>query len=982
METPEIFLSYSWEDEGPEVADALDAFFQGKGITVVRDSRAIGYKGLLSEYITRLGRGKAVVVVLSDAYFKSKRCMSELMLLAKHKDVYDRIFPVMVEGLNIDEAEQMLHYVTYWETKTERLDQGIRTTKTLAHQQGIRDDLDRYVEIRQQLPTLMNFLRNINARPLHGKHFEPLYHAIQARIQQDAQPGPAPQSADGDTPDVADPGPHPYKGLAAFQDTDAEWFFGRERVIQVLWETLCALYERPVDGPAPLRLLAILGPSGCGKSSVARAGLLPELVKHPLPGKQNACVVAFIPGAHPLDALALSLARIDTSPQTLATTTSEFTKVLKQEADGQCEGLRRIVDTLPEIDTRPLILLVDQFEEIYAKEVTFGERLQFLDNLLCAAADPSGRVSVILTLRSDFLGQTQSHPTFNQVLARQHEIIPVMNDAELRDAIAKPAEHAGHALDAATVDRLLEQTRDREGALPLLQFALTRIWDGLIERVSPTDTLKAIGGVGGALAGEAQRLFDSLSEGNQAIARRGFLALVQLGEGTRDTCRRISLTTIVAHGEDAAHVQTVIRYFANPHIRLVMLSATPDGMETAEMTHEALLDHWETLREWLDVNREDLRFRRRLAAAASYWDKRDNADGLLWRSPDLDLLRQYQAHAGADMTPLQVEFFNASTRKEWYSRWTRRIMVAFIMLTIFATGAAGLIWRAYNDANTQKAAAIHQSHISLIRLLVVYSFQDETREQRERAALLARQAFLLNQRIGGGVDTQIEDALRTIFRTTAIQEGLGRDATGTALADLVCQGVGIKKALTPDEWVQFVGNGIDYEPACPQLHVTQSIQLRTESMAASDVEALSLNLRQERGYGYPIVFIANAFEELGEVIVDHATGLMWQKFGSPHSMSYADAQEYIKQLNRERFAGYNDWRLPTVEELLSLIEEKKQSNELYIDPIFERKQSWCWSADKRRSNNGSPESTWYVHFDFGNVYGFSPISHYVRGVRS
>ncbi|MCP4519771.1 MAG: hypothetical protein GY824_31640, partial [Delftia sp.] len=205
---------------------------------------------------------------------------------------------------------------------------------------------------------------------------------------------------------------------------------------------------------------------------------------------------------------------------------------------------------------------------------------------------------------------------------------------------------------------------------------------------------------GGALAGEAQRLFDQLSETDQAIARRAFLALVQLGEGARDTRRRISLTEVVAHGEESAHVQTVIRCFADPRARLVTVSAAPDGAETAEVTHEALLDHWETLREWLDDNREDLRFQRHLARDAAYWKNQNNAEGLLWSPPDLDLLRQYQQRAGQDMTPLQMEFFEASVRKEQHSRRVRRIAVtALIVLTVIALGAAGVAFWAYNQAN-------------------------------------------------------------------------------------------------------------------------------------------------------------------------------------------------------------------------------------------------------------------------------------------
>ncbi len=182
---PEIFISYAREGASLHVTEALDQFFQENGITIVRDTREIGYKGLINAYIQRLGRGKYVVVVLSDAYFTSKRCMHELLLLSEHQDFYDRIFPVIVEGTNIDEPEDILKFTTYWEEKITALDTMMRDTKSLANLQGIQDDLDRYTQIRQNIPRLLDFLRNINTRPLEGSHFEPLYQAIQTRIEQD-----------------------------------------------------------------------------------------------------------------------------------------------------------------------------------------------------------------------------------------------------------------------------------------------------------------------------------------------------------------------------------------------------------------------------------------------------------------------------------------------------------------------------------------------------------------------------------------------------------------------------------------------------------------------------------------------------------------------------------------------------------------------------------------------------------------------------
>ncbi|MCP5072675.1 MAG: ATP-binding protein, partial [Rhodobacteraceae bacterium] len=648
------------------------------------------------------------------------------------------------------------------------------------------------------------------------------------------------------TPVSADIGPNPYKGLAAFQETDADRFFGRERVTRTLWDMFCALHKRPLDDPGPLRLLAILGPSGSGKSSVARAGLLPELAAQPLPGAQRARVAVLTPGTHPLDALALMLARIDTSPQTLATTTSEFTKVLNQETDGQWEGLRRIADTLPDIDTQPLILLIDQFEEVYAKDVKPGARRQFLDNLLWAAADPSGRVSVILTLRSDFLGQTQSHPAFNQAITENAGLIPVMNAGELRQAIAKPAEHAGHALDVACVDLLIEQTHDRAGALPLLQFALTRIWDGLVEGVSPTDTLTQIGGVGGALAGEAQRLYDRLSADDQRIARRAFLALVQLGEGTRDTRRRISMTDIVAQGEESVHVQAVVRGFADPRVRLVTLSAMPDGTETAEVTHEALLDHWETLREWLDANREDLRFHRHLEDDARYWEAQGKPDGKLWQPPDLDLLRQYQSQASADMTPLQVEFFESSEHKERHSKRVRRMAVtALVVLTVFAIGTAGLALLAYNEAERQKVSALNEKaealrlyHVMFVQSLVTYADQHYYRGEREQAALLARQAYFLNDEYQAEIEEYVKDVLQRIL--VLPEEGT------EGLIKQVCRQA--TRNLTPDEWKKVVKNeNIPYK-SCPGLPGADGaaelvLRLRREPMNTEEFQHLSLYVK-------------------------------------------------------------------------------------------------------------------------------------------
>ena len=136
--------------------------------------------------------------------------------------------------------------------------------------------------------------------------------------------------------------------------------------------------------------------------------------------------------------------------------------------------------------------------------------------------------------------------------------------------------------------------------------------------------------------------------------------------------------------------------------------------------------------------------------------------------------------------------------------------------------------------------------------------------------------------------------------------------------------------------------------------------------------------------GRPLEYIQNDYEEQGEVVIDHATGLMWQKSGSKKELTYTATREYVDKLNRNKFAGYADWGLPTIPELMSLLEPEERNGYLYIAPIFDDKQRWCWSADLRqKKGEGSAESAWLVGFLYGFVnWSFLPSDLYVRVVRS
>lgn len=415
-------------------------------------------------------------------------------------------------------------------------------------------------------------------------------------------------------------GPNPYKGLAAFTENDANRYFGREEQVQRLWQRLQNLVEQSGRADAVPRFLPILGPSGCGKSSLARAGFIPALARRPLPGKEQMRVAVLVPGTHPVEALAGVLAKVATQDPMPVTKTREFaTELNLPTAAGLYDGMRRIADLMPQIKASPLVVLIDQFEEVYSLCKDTNERQAFIENLLCAASDPTGNLSVIITLRSDFLGETQRHPMLNQVIGSdQSVIVPAMTEAELRCAIAEPAKQAGHPLDESIVDLLVKDTEGREGALPLLQFALTQIWEGLSIGKTPISTYREIGGVGGALAQKAQELYDGFDQTQQTVTRRIFRSLVHFQEDSQYVRRRLPESNLISKKDDPLIVQGVINRFSQTDTRL-LTRAGHDQKQIVEVTHEALFKHWPALNAWLKDGKLLIQEKQRLENAASEW---------------------------------------------------------------------------------------------------------------------------------------------------------------------------------------------------------------------------------------------------------------------------------------------------------------------------------------------------------------------------
>ncbi|MEM6256401.1 MAG: hypothetical protein AAF821_26125 [Cyanobacteria bacterium P01_D01_bin.156] len=507
-------------------------------------------------------------------------------------------------------------------------------------------------------------------------------------------------------------GPNPYRGLRAFREEDHAVFFGRRQQTYQLWKRLKALY----DHPSAVRFLPVYGPSGSGKSSLVRAGLLPVIGRHSLSSQEHTRVAILEPRTQPLKGLALALARMATGDDSPVAKAREFYKELQQRNNqAQYDGLWHIVRSLPGTEFSPVIVAVDQFEEIYSQCKDKRQQQIFINNLLTAAADQSRLVIVVVTLRSDFLGETQAHPWLNRLFSKHGYLVPTMNKVELRQAISKPAEKARHPLDTATVTLLIQETQQREGALPLLQVALSDIWNGLRDGKEPGQTLQEIGGVGGALAKKAEAIFQALTPEQQAIARRVFLGVIQLGEGTRDTRRRAQVSGLVAQRTTVAQVREVIERFSWREARLLTLAADNEGKETVEVTHEALIEHWRRLNDWLDNNRDDIRFQRQLESAIQNWQIKGQAEGLLWRPPDLDLLQDFHQRAGQNMTLNQLTFFQKSQLAEKRRKRMRQLglggLIAGLTITTITTALSVWYAQAANRSREESILQVAQAQI-------------------------------------------------------------------------------------------------------------------------------------------------------------------------------------------------------------------------------------------------------------------------------
>lgn len=444
--------------------------------------------------------------------------------------------------------------------------------------------------------------------------------------------------------------PNPFKGLEAFQQTDAQFFFGREEMV-----------ARALGRMRRTRFLAVVGSSGSGKSSLVRAGVIPRLRAGVLDGSDHWPIIIFTPGQDPTQALAVRLMPL-LQPEGDGGPTLED---LMARLDDPATGEALLNELLDEGDGQ-MVIVVDQFEEVFTR-ASAAERDPFLALLLALATGEHSRARVIITMRADFFGHLSHYPELAQLFEQENMIIVTdMTPANLLRVIEGPAEAVGLRYESGLVDRILADVSNQPGSLPLLQYALSQLFD---RRDGPMLTMAAydeIGGVRRALGRHAEAVYETLSPEQQDITRRVMMRLVEVGETGEPTRRRVDRGEMTFKGVDDTAVQAVIDRLTAPDARLLVASreirASEDPQDIPliwlEVSHEALIREWERLSNWISANLENLRYNSELSKAAYDWNTANRDPAYLLRGRRLTRAEVWLETA--DASALQREFIEIS----------------------------------------------------------------------------------------------------------------------------------------------------------------------------------------------------------------------------------------------------------------------------------------------------------------------------------
>ncbi|MDQ3721559.1 MAG: hypothetical protein M3376_00495, partial [Actinomycetota bacterium] len=512
------------------------------------------------------------------------------------------------------------------------------------------------------------------------------------------------------------------------------------------------------------------------------------------------------PGSYPYEELAAALLRVAV----------ERPDDLVEELARDELGIRRVVkQILP--PGSALLLVVDQFEELFTQTADDETRRRFLAGLTALAGDPHAPARVLVTLRADFLDHPLRYPEFGELLRNGMVAVAAPSEDELAEAIERPARRVGVRFEPGLVSQIGADIRDQPGALPLMQYALTELFAARTRDVLTLESYLATGGVVGALGRRAEDLYARLRPSAQAACRHVFLRLVSADPDAQDTRRRVRRSELRQLELEPGAVEEILARYGEH--RLLTFDREPlTRTPTVEVAHEAILSQWDRLRGWTEERREDLPLHRRLVEAVGEWqDARHDPEYL----PREGRLAQFEAWTGTTdlaLTASEREFMaearaaaDAAARRR--ARRRRTTLAGFAVLAAAASilAAFALVLRGHARDDARLATARQLAASAQANLAV----------DPERSILLALEAAETTRRHDGTILVEAQQALHdglAASRVLSAVDGVGRktgighavslaaDASRLVATDVTGRTAGIRDARTGETLVPLTGH--------------------------------------------------------------------------------------------------------------------------------------------------------------------------------
>jgi len=782
---------------------------------------------------------------------------------------------------------------------------------------------------------------------------------------------------------------NPFRGLRPFVCEDDHLFFGREQIVDQLLMRL-----------RQTRFLSVIGSSGCGKSSLIQAGLIPSLYSGYMTQAGSSWRVAIMrPGADPIGNLARALSQPDilghdARLEDASPVVNEATIIRSNYGLVDCIRLARI----PQNEN--ILIVVDQFEELFRfKDKQFKHKKQadqaredahvFVKRLTHAATQSELPIYIVLTMRSDFIGECNEYPGLPEAINEGQFLVPRMTRTQLRSAISGPVMVGGSDISPRLLVKLLNDVGDNPDRLPILQHALMRTWDFWFKQGRHNEPLdlehyQAIGTMEAALSSHADEVFEALdSDKAQHIAASVFKCLTDILADSRGLRRPTTLKSLaeIAQAEIHQVTQVIDQFRLNSRAFLTPtddIELIPDSV--IDITHESLMRVWEHLIRWTKEEKTSAQTYLRLSRAASRYEK---GTAGLWRDPELQIglrwLKSNQpstawaalynnhfntAIAFLEKSKAEREHLEAEKRKAHRQRLQTAWGVAFVLL-IFAVYA--LVQQ--QTAERQQARAEQNFHLAvtavdemLADVVVESSLADIPQTEELRQQLLEKTRHFyesLQEDRAADVNLRLEAAVAQVRLGKIYQlQSLPTKAESTLLKAIQSLR-DLHKQFPEQALIQHrLGEAYNWYGA----QVMQYNQEKAESafhMALKYHQDLVTRFDEEYDYRYEL---ARGYNNLGILLGADS------KRAEEAEKHFQLAISFFKTLTNLREEPSDAWRLARTQNglggLLRRMNQAEKSAQAYNEAIDLVKQLLEQAPDKREYMEGLAR----FYNNLGNVY--------------